>query len=139
MDEIQAVVMMDLVQLTQGDWIDMRYFHGHFLAMASVINLHDESRWPDGLSRVEKQERRRVVWTAYQHQVFSSIVHGTPLERRETSILVADPEEVEDDELVYGAGEGRPSGKDCWMHGWNRCSDLYRESVPSFALLQLQR
>lgn len=95
------------------------------------MNFHDEALWPADLTQVDKEERRRLVHLAYQHSVYTAIVTGTPLEFRERQLHVSYPSEVDDEALLpLEEGETRellPTGRDCWMHGWNRTVDLYRE------------
>lgn len=100
--------------------------------LPQVMHLHDETLWPSELTETETQARRRLVLFAYQHSVYIAIITGTPLQLRERQINVHEPDEI-DDEILLAVEEGVrdaasiPEGRDSWMHGWNKATDLYRE------------
>lgn len=95
------------------------------------MHFHDETLWPSDLTATERQARRRLVLFAYQHSVYIAIITGTPLQLRERQINVQEPDDI-DDEVLLALEEGVRGaelllkGRDSWMHGWNKATDLYR-------------
>ncbi|ORY81296.1 hypothetical protein BCR35DRAFT_352421 [Leucosporidium creatinivorum] len=130
-DELRAALNLNITCIQKGCLTEMRFWLGAYSTMSAVMHFHDETLWPSDLTATERQGRRRLVLFAYQHSVYIAIITSTPLEIRERHINVHEPEDV-DDEILLAVEEGAreastiPDGKDSWMHGWNRATNLYR-------------
>lgn len=60
-DYMRAAGLLTLMCLEYNDRGGAGCHHHKYLQMANEIGLHDETRWPPGLTEIEVQERRRMV------------------------------------------------------------------------------
>ncbi|KAK3175771.1 hypothetical protein K4F52_010011 [Lecanicillium sp. MT-2017a] len=91
---------------------------------------------------IEREERRRLFWSIYTLDIFTSVVWGGIIRCREKQSKVAYPTEA-DDELITNNAISQPAvdhqgisptslrrssrvSADCWLSGWNFITDLYR-------------
>ncbi|KKY20804.1 putative c6 transcription factor [Phaeomoniella chlamydospora] len=116
-----------------------------FFTLCDIGGLHDESNWPKNVGFVELEERRRVIWSMYTLNVYTSVIWAGIMRVREGQADVAYPTEV-DDEMFDDNGikpteptsatvsrQGSPTSanapatkENCWISGWNFTTDLYR-------------
>lgn len=61
LDFMRACALLALTSIQLGDIPAMHKHLGAYHTLISMDGLHDESRWPKGLSLVEMEERRRLV------------------------------------------------------------------------------
>ncbi|OCF45229.1 hypothetical protein I317_00751 [Kwoniella heveanensis CBS 569] len=111
---------------------------GDYLTMCAIDGFHSEARWPSDLTEVEKQERRRLFWSAYQMDVYCATTWGGIIRHRESQITVLYPSEVYSDEDITPDGilAADPDRPVSFMRGWNFVSDLYR--ILEHALSQMR-
>ena len=102
----------------------MHQYHGHFCTLAAMQSFHDEAHWPQNITLVEKEERRRLYWSMYSLDILSAAVFNSVLKFQETSANVRYPTEVDDENLTAEAAS--PSANLSWIRGWNFTTDLYR-------------
>ncbi|KAK4934187.1 hypothetical protein LTR28_010826 [Elasticomyces elasticus] len=95
------------------------------MALSNVQRLHDEAYWPENITNIEKEERRRLFWSMYTLDVYSSVVWNGPFHCQEAHAKVRYPVEL-DDELIAPDASPMDGGKTCWLQGWNFTTDLYR-------------
>ncbi|GAA6054095.1 hypothetical protein JCM3770_006170 [Rhodotorula araucariae] len=89
---------------------------GGFWTLCSMHRLHDEKNW-SVTSRVEVEERRRVLWSMYTLELFACLSFGGVQRTREAALQVHFPSEIDDDFLANGAEQ--PARSISWLHGWN--------------------
>lgn len=58
---MRACALLALTSIQLGDISGMHKHMGVYHTLVSMDSLHDETRWPKGLSLVEIEERRRLV------------------------------------------------------------------------------
>ncbi|TKA27513.1 hypothetical protein B0A50_04343 [Salinomyces thailandicus] len=123
----------------------VREMHGHLGRYHTIVateGLHDESNWPTTVGVVEREERRRLFWSIYTLDIFTSIVWGGVIRSREYQSNVSYPSEVDDDMfddsgfastdiapsiLGTSPGTGQPNALNIsWLAGRNFVIDLYR-------------
>lgn len=121
---LRACALLAIVSIQYGK-IDAVHEHlGNYFTLSATQRFYDEPQWPAHLSRVEREERRRLFWSTYTLDVYSSIVWSGQMRSREAHVQVPYPSEADDDKLETSAiGLVDPS---CWLHGWNFTTDLYR-------------
>ncbi|KAM0748333.1 hypothetical protein T439DRAFT_328316 [Meredithblackwellia eburnea MCA 4105] len=122
-DDVRAAKLLACTAIQHGKTKEMAHWLGICTTLAMVSGLWDENHWPSNLTVHEVEERRRLVWAAYQFDVYTSIVWGHPVLHRgsqlrvsypkEASVLSFDPAIINQDEMY-------------WIFGWNRVTDLYR-------------
>ena len=135
-----AVLALSAIQ--DGKTRDMHEHLGRYQTILAMEGLHDETNWPHGLGLIEIEERRRLFWSIYTLDVFTSIVWGGVIRSREGQSNVSYPAEVDDDmfddtgfPLPGPSLGGASSSSDqqmssihgvCWIAGRNFVIDLYR-------------
>ncbi|MCJ1246653.1 hypothetical protein MMC30_003862 [Trapelia coarctata] len=141
-DYLRACALLAIIGIQYGQIDVMHQYLGFFHTMVTMRELYDENNWDRGLGIVGIEERRRVFWSIYTLEVYSSIVWGGTIRCREAHSRVQYPTEV-DDEFFSDEGfdtEGAkafiashprlpldPLGNNLsWLRGWNLTSDLYR-------------
>jgi hypothetical protein len=116
-DYARCYALLAITSIQYGDTPRMNYYIGLCQGFISVGMLHDEGNWPAGLNHVELEERRRLFWSMYTLDVFSSIVFGGFARSREACFNVAYPCDDEQGNIL-----DTPS----WLTGWNFVTTLYR-------------
>ncbi|KAJ4211699.1 hypothetical protein NW759_012301 [Fusarium solani] len=137
---LRAHAILAIAAIQNGRIRDMHQHLGTYHTLVAMDGLHDESNWPQDVGIVEREERRRLFWSMYTLDIYSSVVWGGVIRCRENQTNVAYPVEV-DDEMITDAGitghdpttnSTSPTGHvfavqaDCWLSGWNFITDLYR-------------
>ncbi|KAL6827633.1 fungal-specific transcription factor domain-containing protein [Trichoderma camerunense] len=139
---LRGHAIMAITAIQNGKIRDMHHHLGIYHTFMAMDGLHDEVNWPSGIGIIEREERRRMFWSIYTLDIFTSVVWGGVIRSREQQANVAYPAEV-DDQYISDGGIARPglspSGlsppiarlvltaqSDCWLSGWNFITDLYR-------------
>ncbi|KZN83934.1 Activator of stress genes [Penicillium chrysogenum] len=140
---MRACAILAIASIQNGQIKDMQKYSGLYHTLTSIDGLHDEKLWPNDLSPVETEERRRLFWSIYTLDLYSTIVWGGVIRYREAHSLVRYPSEL-DDKLITHCGYGVPSVSlesnslptgsltvasrqpTPWLRGWNFTTDLYR-------------
>lgn len=142
LNALRTHAVLALAAIQEGNIRDMHRHLGRYHTIVATEGLHDESNWPRDIGLVETQERRRLFWSIYTLDIFSSIVWGGVIRSREYQSSVTYPSEVDDDmfddsgfantnaplNTAGGASENGQSRTDniSWMAGRNFVIDLYR-------------
>lgn len=124
---MQACILLSVTSIQYGNSVKARYYLNLYHAFVAVGFLHDEDEWPQGLSSVETEERRRLFWSAYTLDVFTSMIWKGTVRSSELAFNVCYPTEHD---LLHDTASmpsmctstTRPS----WLEGWNFVTDLYR-------------
>ncbi|KAJ6786638.1 hypothetical protein PWT90_03728 [Aphanocladium album] len=140
---LRAHAVLAIASIQNGKIRDMHLHLGMYHTLVAMDGLHDESNWPTELGTIEREERRRLFWSIYTLDIYSSVVWGGIIRCRERQSRVAYPIEV-DDEFIGSSAVAQPSvgqqgisptslrrltasvTSDCWLSGWNFITDLYR-------------
>ncbi|TKA28868.1 hypothetical protein B0A50_03279 [Salinomyces thailandicus] len=109
---------------------ESQYHLSQYHSFVAVASLHDENEWPRDLGPIEIEERRRLFWSAYTLDVFTSVIGKGVVRGSEAAFNVCYPTEA-DDEDIGGAGMNPSRSHSAphdttWMRGWNFVTDLYR-------------
>ncbi|CAK9782006.1 unnamed protein product [Cutaneotrichosporon oleaginosum] len=99
--------------------------YGEYSIISAQAGFHDEANWPSEISEIQRQERRRLFWFAYQADYYTSTTLSLPPRHREARARVNYPADADDDDISDTAVSLR-LGHISFMKGWNVCSDLYR-------------
>jgi hypothetical protein len=59
---MRACAILAIASIQNGQIKDMQKYSGLYHTLTSIDGLHDEKLWPNDLSPVETEERRRLVW-----------------------------------------------------------------------------
>ncbi|KAJ5436965.1 hypothetical protein N7445_007850 [Penicillium cf. griseofulvum] len=139
---MRACAVLAIASIQNGQIKNMQKYSGLYHTLTSMDGLYDEKLWPNDLTPVETEERRRLFWSIYTLDLYSTIVWGGVVRYREAHSLVRYPTEL-DDEFITHCGYGVPSvslGLNSlptgnvtvasqpapWLRGWNFTTDLYR-------------
>ena len=127
-DYMRAYALLAITSIQLGDPRKMNYYLCLYHGFTAVGSLHDERNWPQGIGFVEVELRRRLFWSIYTLDVFSSIIWGGVVKSRESCYRVTYPTECNDEAFSdtiapLAPGEG---GEASWLKGWNFVTDLYR-------------
>lgn len=145
-DLLRACALLAITAIQHGNFKEFQFYLGKYHALVAVDGLHDERRWPPNIATVEIEERRRLFWSMYSLDIYSSVVWNGVIKCREQQSNVSYPTEM-DDECLDG---NRYSNEDntispfttvdrlsvsqgtvynqplSWLRGWNFTIDLYR-------------
>ncbi|KUJ10337.1 uncharacterized protein LY89DRAFT_689616 [Mollisia scopiformis] len=135
LDWMRTCALMALYGIQVGKIDIMHQYLGMYHSLVSMDSLHDEKNWPQDIGLIESELRRRLFWSMYTLEVYSSIVWGNIIRCREAQSHVQYPSEI-DDEFFTDAGYHPPNSlvpspqvagnTICWLHGLNFCTELYR-------------
>lgn len=128
-DYMRAYALLAIASIQLGDPRKMNYYLCLYHGCTAVGSLHDERNWPQAIGFVELEMRRRLFWSTYTLDVFSSIIWGGVVKSRESCYNVTYPIECNDeafsDTLAPVAPE-QGAEASCWLRGWNFVTTLYR-------------
>ncbi|KAJ5388923.1 hypothetical protein N7509_011464 [Penicillium cosmopolitanum] len=119
---MRACAILALASIQNGQIKNMQKYSGLYHTLTSMDGLYDEKLWPKVLSPIETEERRRLFWSIYTLDIYSTVVrriyHNSRLWRADfiTENEFAFPGNMT---IVY-----RPPV--AWLRGWNFTTDLYR-------------
>ena len=137
LDYLRACAVVAIASIQLGRIESLYEYLGQYHALLSLQRFHDEAFWPKDMSVIEREERRRLVWSTFTLDVYSSIVWNTPLRSKAGQLAVEYPSEVDDKFLA--TGQERVSNPGCWLHGWNFTTDLYRVMQTSIDEVRARR
>ncbi|KAJ5532974.1 hypothetical protein N7494_009526 [Penicillium frequentans] len=138
-----SIICGPIASIQNSQIKNMQKYSGLYHALTSMDGLYDEKLWPNDLTAIETEERRRLFWSIYTFDIYSTIVWGGVIRYREAHSLVRYPSEL-DDEFITKRGYGVPSQPQGlnslptanvtvvsrqptpWLRGWNFTTDLYR-------------
>ncbi|OQD88894.1 hypothetical protein PENANT_c003G09553 [Penicillium antarcticum] len=140
---MRACAILAIASIQNGQIKNMQKYSGLYHTLSSMDGLYDEKLWPEDLSPIETEERRRLFWSIYTLDIYSTIVWGGVIRYREAHSLVHYPSEVEDEFITqhgYGVPCVYPESSSIppsnvtvvsrqpitWLRGWNFTTDLYR-------------
>ncbi|PNY25865.1 Uncharacterized protein TCAP_04233 [Tolypocladium capitatum] len=142
LDVLRAHAILAIAAIQNSKVRDMHQHLGTYHTLVAMDALHDESNWPAGIGVIEKEERRRLFWSIYTLDIYTSVVWGGIIRSREQQSNVAYPMEVDDEFIEDGSvpqADHSPTSvsssstrraltvqSDCWLSGWNFITDLYR-------------
>lgn len=121
---LRACAMLALASIQYGQIGSTQKYLGRFWALAGIQNFHDEDQWPKNISVIEVEERRRLFWSMYNLDIFSTVVFGSMMRVQETHANVSYPSEANDEDLT--AGKTPSVDEHHWLRGQNFITDLYR-------------
>lgn len=127
LDYMRACALLALTSIQYGQISTMHQYLGHYQTLSAMQQFHDETCWPQNLSDVESEERRRLYWSMYSLEVYTSVVFNGVLRTQETHSNVRYPRETDDENI--GQSSVSPTGSEVgvsWLRGWNFTTDLYR-------------
>ncbi|KAJ5669758.1 hypothetical protein N7462_010828 [Penicillium macrosclerotiorum] len=140
---MRACAILAIASIQNGQIKNMQKYSGMYHTLTTMEGFHDEKLWPKDIGIIETEERRRLFWSIYTLDIYSTVVWGGVIRYREAHSLVRYPCEV-DDEYITPNGYGMPLVSPesstfshgeasavshqpvSWMHGWNFTTDLYR-------------
>ncbi|KAF4313523.1 C6 transcription factor [Botryosphaeria dothidea] len=121
---LRACALIAIASIQFGKIDSLHEYKGHYFTLSAMQHFSDEALWPKDITSIEREERRRLFWSTYTLDVYSSIVWNGPLYSREAHSHVRYPAEADGEELELAPpGITNPA---CWIHGWNFTTDLYR-------------
>ncbi|KAJ9256875.1 hypothetical protein C8Q69DRAFT_499124 [Paecilomyces variotii] len=123
---MKAHALLASVCLQNGDLRGPITHLGDYSSLSILNGFYTESRWPNNLSEIEKQERRRLFWAVYQQEQYIASNFGLPARQSEANRSVRYPVEVFDDEDITATQINLRQDQISFLQGWNFCSDLYR-------------
>ncbi|KAK5211313.1 hypothetical protein LTR47_007963 [Exophiala xenobiotica] len=140
---MRAHAILAICAIQYGKARDMHKHLGRYHTLVAMDGLHDEANWPRNIGIVETEERRRIFWSIYTLDIYTSVVWGGVIRCREQQSNVSYPTEI-DDELFSDSGfssrasmspavigpspsrNGVQVQSSSWLCGWNFITDLYR-------------
>lgn len=121
---LRACGLLAMTALQYGQIASMHQHLGNFCTLSAMQQFHDEAHWPQSISLIEKEERRRLYWSMYNLDVLAAVVFNGVMKFQETSANVLYPSEVDDEQITLTACI--PTTEWNWLRGWNFTTDLYR-------------
>ncbi|KAK4459789.1 hypothetical protein QBC42DRAFT_230876 [Cladorrhinum samala] len=119
-DCLRAYALLALASLQDAKIRAMQMYIGHYFTIVAINQWHDESNWPEHIQTSEKEERRRLYWSMYTLDVYSSIVWDGCMHYQESHARVEYPSGRNDHD------DQGPNDGTHWIVGWNFTTDLYR-------------
>ncbi|KAJ5183909.1 hypothetical protein N7492_001525 [Penicillium capsulatum] len=140
---MRACAILAIASIQNGQIKNMQKYSGLYHTLISMDCLYDEKFWPKDLNPIETEERRRLFWSIYTLDIYSTVVWGGVIRYREAHSFVRYPTEVDDDFITtngYGVASISPESNPTstgtvtvvsrqpvpWLRGWNFTTDLYR-------------
>jgi hypothetical protein len=140
---MRACALLSITAIQYGQPRIMHYYLGLYYTFVEIDGLHDETNWPKGIGIVETEERRRLFWSIYTLDVYTSIVWARVVRSREAQSNVVYPTALDDTDIsdagyrqssvipptssLQSPGESsNGESTQCWLYGWNFTTDLYR-------------
>ncbi|QDS74060.1 hypothetical protein FKW77_009334 [Venturia effusa] len=138
---MRAYALLSITAIQYGKPQTMFYYLGLYHTCIEIDGLHDEANWSKDAGIVALEERRRLFWSMYTLDVYTSIAWRRVIRSCEAQSNVTYPTPVDDAdfsdtgykpiavptnamEMAHGISfDNKPL---CWLHGWNATTDLYR-------------
>ncbi|RMY09652.1 hypothetical protein D0868_04119 [Hortaea werneckii] len=126
---MRACVLISITYIQYGRMAESQYYLNTYHSFVAVGSLHDEQEWPPHEDTVEIEERRRLFWSAYTLDVFTSIIGTSVIRGSEAAFNVCYPCDIDDG--ISGKAPGTfematETETVTWLQGWNFVTDLYR-------------
>ncbi|KAK5074732.1 hypothetical protein LTR64_000937 [Lithohypha guttulata] len=147
-DLLRTCACLALTAIQYSKFREFETHMGKYHCLVAMDGLHDEANWPKNIGIVETEERRRLFWTVYCLDIYSSVSRNGVIRSREQQSNVAYTTELDDDYFDdTGYRTDAPSsglssnnatsshshslvaadaGSSSWLCGWNFINDLYR-------------
>ncbi|CAK7208958.1 hypothetical protein SBRCBS47491_000274 [Sporothrix bragantina] len=147
-DYLRALALLSIASIQDAKIAVMQKYIGHYFTLLAINQWHDESNWSPGLHATEIEERRRLYWSTYTLDVFTSIIWDGCIHWQESHAKVEYPTGISEEPNSSGARSVLTSGGNhksepspsmqhavsprsiddpaAWMVGWNYTTDLYR-------------
>lgn len=135
-DVMRAFALLSITAIQYGQPRTMLYYLGLYHTCVEVDGLHDEANWSKDSGIVALEERRRLFWSMYTLDVYTSIAWRRVIRSCEAQSNVTYPTPVDDADFSdtgykskadsRGAAESSENKPLSWLHGWNATTDLYR-------------
>ncbi|KAL1852329.1 hypothetical protein Plec18170_006057 [Paecilomyces lecythidis] len=119
---LRGCALLAIASIQDGKIDAMHKYIGIYFSIMSIYQWHDEEAWPNSLSRVEQEELRRLYWSIYTLDIYSSIVWNGCPHFQEAHARVEYPTGYEESGTEQVQHESIPH----WILGWNFTTDLYR-------------
>lgn len=146
LDLLRTCALLAVVAIQYGRFRELQTHLGKYHVLVSMDGLHDEENWPQNIGIIEKEERRRLFWSMYCLDIFSSIMWNGVIRCREQQSNVSYTTELDDEHfddfgyrfnekpadaspMVIGPSPTHPTlniRTSSWLCGWNFTTDLYR-------------
>ncbi|KAI6833406.1 hypothetical protein KC332_g1583 [Hortaea werneckii] len=126
---MRAFVIISITYIQYGRMAESQYYLNTYHSFVAVGSLHDEHEWPPHEGRVEIEERRRLFWSAYTLDVFTSIIGTSVIRGSEAAFNVGYPSDVNDEIPGKAPSVFQMDAETetvTWFKGWNFVTDLYR-------------
>ncbi|KUL91216.1 hypothetical protein ZTR_01531 [Talaromyces verruculosus] len=123
---MRACALLAITSIQNGQIKSMQQYLGYYHTLMAMDGRHDEKLWPKELTPIEKEERRRLFWSIYTLDIYSSIVWGGIIRHREAQCLVRYPTELDDEHITATGYDVSNNSAVNWLQGWNFTTDLYR-------------
>ncbi|RMY63963.1 hypothetical protein D0863_10169 [Hortaea werneckii] len=126
---MRACVIIAITYIQYGRMAESQYYLNTYHSFVAVGSLHDEHEWPPHEGRVEIEERRRLFWSAYTLDVFTSVIGTSVIRGSEAAFNVYYPSDIDDGTPGNAPGTsemGTETETVTWLKGWNFVTDLYR-------------
>ncbi|KAK4546372.1 hypothetical protein LTR36_002049 [Oleoguttula mirabilis] len=121
---MRACVLLAITCIQYGNIKTMHQYMGTYHTLSAMQHFHDESHWPKDIPAGEREERRRLFWSTYTLDIYTSVVFDSVVHSQETCSNVQYPSEINDEDLT--GGYPSPIDEEHWLRGWNFTTDLYR-------------
>jgi hypothetical protein len=139
-NDMRACALLSITAIQYGQPRTMHYYLGLYYTFVEIDGLHCEANWPKGIGIVETEERRRLFWSIYTLDVYTSIVWARVVRSREAQSNVVYPTTLDDTDISDAGYRQSPAispmsplqspgeleSARCWLYGWNFTTDLYR-------------
>ena len=119
---LRAKALLAILHIQYANVAQHRAHLGDYITMCTNGAFFNEARWEAGLTIPELQERRRVFWSTYTLEIYSTITWGGMVRFREQQCLVQYPAAADDDNISALGIITSAS----FMQGWNFTTDMYR-------------
>jgi hypothetical protein len=116
---LQAIGIVCLTARECGNASLLQQFLGLYHGALAEQGFYDERRWPNNITVIEREERRRLYWHMYRLEIHTSLVLGHAVRCPELQSAVAYPV-VPDQDFTESLEDLE------WLTGWNFITDIYR-------------
>ncbi|KAL4877375.1 fungal-specific transcription factor domain-containing protein [Aspergillus karnatakaensis] len=132
---MRTSAILSIASIQNGQIQCMQQYLGMYHTLAGMDGLHDEKMWPKDLDPITVEIRRRLFWSIYTLDVYSSIVWGRIIRHREAQSNVQYPDKVKDEFIAKNELGVSPTSVEQngvlapavdWIAGWNFTTDMYR-------------
>lgn len=126
LDYLRTFGLLAVYSLRRGNHSDLHRYIGLYHSLVAQNGFHDESRWPDGITIADVDDRRRLFWCVYRLEIHSACVVGHMIRMPESQVSVLYPRITPSMEPETHA----------WTAGWDYITDLFR--LMEYAIISLR-